>query len=86
MGAVMNAIASILIALLGSDRAVDYIITMIEKLKTDPKNAVDDEYVELQAKSLKERVIDNKKPSDGNIMLEQDDIEKIKKTHRRGKK
>lgn len=82
----VNAIASILIALLGSDRAVDYIITVIEKLKTDPKNSVDDEYVELQAKSLKERVIDNRKPTDGNIMLAQRDIEKIKKAHRRGKK
>lgn len=86
MGVIMGHIASILIAILGSDRAMEYIITMLDTLRKRPDNAVDDEYVELQAKSLRQRIIDNKRPIDKNVMLEQAAIDRIKKAHRRGKK
>ena len=78
MSHIMSAIASIFIALLGNERAVDYIIVVIERLRDKADNAIDDEYATLQQQSLKERVIDNKKPSDGNVFLEQDQIDQVK--------
>ena len=81
----MSAIASIYIALLGNERAVEYIITIIERLRDKADNAIDDEYATLQQQSLKERVIDNKKPSDGNVFLEQEQIDHVKRARKHRK-
>ena len=82
MSAAMTILANLFIAVLGSPRAVEYIITVLESLKKRPDNAVDDEYIEVMTPSLKERVIDNKVPSDGNVILKQDRIEQVKQAHR----
>ena len=83
MSAAMTIIANLFIAVLGSPRAVEYIITILESLKKRSDNAVDDEYIEVLAPSLRERVVENKVPNDGNVILEQGKIDRVKKRRKK---
>ena len=79
----MNAAVTIIIALLGNEKLVNLIVGMLEKLIDKPDNAVDKEYVEVLAPSLRERVIDNRVPVDGNVILEQKEIDRVKKRRKK---
>lgn len=85
MGALLPALINILIALLSNERLHDVIINALDRKLTDSSNSVDDEYLEAQSESLREVLVDNKKPADGNIFLEQEKINQIKRVHRRKK-
>lgn len=78
----MNVALNILIVLLGNEKLVNFIVGLLEGLKDKPDNAVNPEYVELAKESLTERVINNRVPADGNVMLPQADIERIKAQYR----
>ena len=78
----MSAAVTIIIALLGNEKLVDLIVGLLQRLVEKQDNAVNDEYIEVMTPSLKERVIDNKVPTDGNVILEQDRIEQVKQAHR----
>jgi len=77
-------ILTLLFAVLSNKHIVDAFGKWLESLVPDPVNAVDKEYVEGQKSSMGERVVDNRVPADGNVFLEQDKINQLKKHHRKG--
>jgi hypothetical protein len=81
MGPVWIGLIQMLFTWLSNDDFQDAVVKAFAKKEKDTLNAMDAEWVEGQAKSIKERM-ENKVPKDGNLFLEQAEIEKIKVAHR----
>ena len=74
----MNAFIAIVISLLSNKRVIDFIIGLLEKLADKPDNAVNEEYVNAQQRSLSLRIDDNQLPENDNIFLGNDELRQIK--------
>jgi hypothetical protein len=80
-GTIILTIIQMLGSWLSNEEFQHFVIGKFQKDEKDPTNAINPEYTEGIAKSMSER-FNNKIPADGNVFLEQAEIDSLKKAHR----
>lgn len=78
MNMVLQALATVLLTFLSNENLHNTIIKAISQRIAKPDNAIDEEYTVAQDRSIRERLVENKVPTSGNIFLSPPELEQIK--------